>query len=167
MTIKQVAIQLLNQLDSVIKQMTATEYQSPIDVLGKGSIGQHVRHTLEFFTCLESGLPKGIVNYDERERKLALENDPVTALKAIQEIQKFILNTENQKLSLEGKYLGDEGEMSFSVESNFERELAYNIEHTVHHMAMMRVGYRLLFPNIKVPEHFGVASSTVAHQKIK
>ena len=47
------------------------------------------------------------------------------------------------------------------VESTLERELVYNIEHAVHHMAMIKIGLRQIAPEILIDKNFGVAQSTV------
>jgi len=38
--------------------------------------------------------------------------------------------------------------------------MAYNLEHTIHHMALMKAGIREV-AGIEMPESFGVASSTL------
>ena len=39
------------------------------------SIGQHYRHVLDHFLCLESGIAAGEIDYDNRERNPQLETD--------------------------------------------------------------------------------------------
>jgi hypothetical protein len=48
-----------------------------------------------------------------------------------------------------------------------ERELAYNIEHTIHHMAIIKQSIIEHFTYIDLPEYFGVASSTVRYASAK
>ncbi len=50
------------------------------------------------------------------------------------------------------------------IPSSVARELLYNIEHAVHHMALIQVAVTNAFPSIELPPHFGVAYSTVQHQ---
>jgi hypothetical protein len=47
--------------------------------------------------------------------------------------------------------------------STFGRETVYAIAHAIHHFALISIMARLM--DAKLPEHFGVAPSTVAHQK--
>ena len=49
----------------------------------------------------------------------------------------------------------------FSVESNAMRELIYNIEHAVHHMAIIKIGVREVAPYVTLPHDFGIAASTL------
>jgi len=51
-----------------------------------------------------------------------------------------------------------------SIPSNYYRELAYNLEHTIHHMALIRVGVNEV-SSIELPVEFGVAYSTVKYRK--
>jgi hypothetical protein len=45
--------------------------------------------------------------------------------------------------------------------STFGRELVYCIAHAIHHYALISIMARLM--EVKLPEHFGFAPSTVAH----
>ena len=47
-----------------------------------------------------------------------------------------------------------------NIKTNYYRELAYNLEHTIHHMALIRVGIAEV-SSLSVPENFGVAYSTL------
>ena len=50
------------------------------------------------------------------------------------------------------------------ISSNYFREIAYNLEHTIHHMALIRVGLREI-GDIPVDDDYGVASSTLKYRK--
>lgn len=65
---------------------------------------------------------------------------------------------------LEVGYLQD-SEECVPVETNFLRELTYNIEHAVHHMAIMKIGIREVAPLIVIPKSFGVAVSTLRYRE--
>lgn len=41
----------------------------------------------------------------------------------------------------------------------------YNIEHTIHHLALIKVGLKLVYPDLDLPNHFGVAPSTIKFQQ--
>ncbi len=165
MMITKVAIEVLYQLKDVLSQMTDSEYQAPSIHLSHATIGQHVRHTLEFFTCLQNKLSNGLVNYDLRKRDLVLESDRKVALETICQITRQLNSaTTNKTLNLKTTY--GVGELStIDIPTNYYRELAYNIEHAVHHMALIKVGIKELCDHIKLPNSFGVASSTVRYHQ--
>jgi len=51
-------------------------YSSPLDILSGSSIGQHMRHIVEFYTCLLSQQQGQIINYDLRARNQLIEEYP-------------------------------------------------------------------------------------------
>lgn len=51
------------------------------------------------------------------------------------------------------------------IPTSLERELMYNIEHTIHHLALIKVGLKLVYPDLDLPNHFGVAPSTIKFQQ--
>jgi hypothetical protein len=156
---------ILNQLSSLVEKMTEAEFVAPSKSLSGSSLGQHLRHTLEFFICVEQGFKNGVVNYDKRAHDKLIETDKFIALNYIQRIQHFITDqTADQSLKLEVGY-DLHSEQSISIDTNYFRELTYNIEHAVHHMAIMKIGIREIAPHISVPADFGVAASTIRYRE--
>lgn len=51
-----------------------------------------------------------------------------------------------------------------TIRSNYNRELLYNLEHSIHHQALIKVALHE-FGNVFVNENFGVASSTIQYKK--
>jgi len=165
MTLTDVSCRILEQLADVARQLDSADFIRPSRALSQATIGQHVRHTLEFFQCLERGLAKGIVNYDERDHNEMLQENRELALDVIGEISAFLRGRDgNIPLSLEVGYdrTSDKTEM---VPSNYYRELSYNIEHAVHHMALIKIGLREIAPQLNLPPDFGVAVSTLRYQE--
>ena len=58
-------------------------------------------------------------------------------------------------------YVLNENEVRF--ESNYNRELMYNLEHTIHHQALIKVAINV-FTDMLLPEDFGVAPSTMQYR---
>ncbi len=165
MSINQSAINLLDQLQQVVNQFTKSSFTQPIPSLNDSSIGQHVRHTLEFFICLMDAKSDGVINYDMRKHDPFIESDPKLASDIISSLKSFLNNDlPDFPLIMEANYEIDKEEIS-RIPSSYLRELAYNIEHAIHHMALIKVGIKACFNGIKIPDHFGVASSTVRYQK--
>ena len=156
---------ILDQLSRIIHQLKENDFSRPSVALNESTIGQHARHTLEFFFCLEQGFHKGIVNYDKREHDKLIETDKFIALNAIERIREFILSHDtDQSLKLEVGY-ERHSETYTTIETNYYRELSYNIEHAVHHMAIMKIGIRDVAPYVIIPPDFGIAISTLRYQE--
>lgn len=165
MSINPSALHLLDQLKIIIRQLDESSFSRPIATLSNSSIGQHVRHTLEFFTCLIASADTKVVNYDKRKHDKFIESNPMLALGVLDDICAFLAShQEDFSLDLEANYTTDSTAF-VRIPSCYARELAYNIEHAVHHMALIKIGLRDAFPEVKLPDHFGVASSTVRFQK--
>lgn len=150
------------QLSNSLQQLSNEEYTQQCPTLFNATIGQHVRHIIELFICLEQGYENGLINYEKRKRDYTIESNKEVALALLQEIPaKFF--THDKNLLLEAAY-DENSNDTIIISTNYFRELVYNLEHTVHHMALIRVGINEV-SSVKVPEEFGVASSTIKYKK--
>ena len=164
MDLKKACINILDQLEEVVRQIEPNHFSQPSELLSRSTIGQHIRHTLEFFLCLERGADSGLVNYDKRSHDKLIETDKVLALAAIQNTRLFVNSQEtNKPLRLEVGY-DPEQEQFIAIHTNFARELVYNIEHAVHHMALIKIGVRETAPYVQLPADFGIAASTIRYK---
>ncbi|MFT3934678.1 MAG: hypothetical protein QM726_13730 [Chitinophagaceae bacterium] len=146
------------QLSASLELLSDTQYTHKSNILSNATIGQHARHIIEMFICLEDGYENGIVNYEKRKRDFVIETSRETAIGLLKKIYEGI-NKENKTLLLEGAYNEDDDQL-ISFDTNYFREIAYNLEHTIHHMALIKVGIQEV-SDIELPEGFGVASSTI------
>ncbi|RZJ68932.1 DinB family protein [Flavobacterium sp.] len=145
------------ELSRMIKQLSLKEYCRPWPELHAASIGEHVRHILEMYQCLEKAYFSGEIEYDKRERDLALQTQPDVALKVISELAKRLGRT-NKTMYLNTIL----NETELRIPTNFERELLYNLEHSIHHQALIKVGLRQL--DMEIEDGFGIAQSTLAYR---
>jgi hypothetical protein len=151
-------LKLLGQLQEVLERLTDQQYTSPVPVLSNASIGQHMRHIIEFFLELNKGYKNGVINYDQRNRDHAIESERMEAITKLRLVS-GALGKENKRLLL----IADLGE-EVQVHTNYYRELIYNLEHIVHHMALIRVGITAI-STLPLPADFGVAISTLKYRK--
>ena len=158
---------VLGQLRDVTGQLKETEFIMPVKSLNGSTIGQHTRHTIEFFTCLKDGYKDGRVNYDKRSHDTEIESSKVLAMEMIARLEDFVMFLPADKpFVLEVNYDPDSGN-NVLIHSSYYRELVYNIEHAIHHMALIKVGLKEICSAVKIPSDFGVAVSTVKYQKIQ
>ncbi|MFK8161711.1 MAG: DinB family protein [Lewinella sp.] len=143
-----------------LDRLSAEVYQRPIELLSGATIGQHSRHLIEFYQCLITQAPSGTVNYDLRQRNHLIEQNPTFASQVVDEIKHQISSLDpTTTLRFEGMNDAEK------VATNVGRELIYNIEHTIHHLAIIKVGLKLEASELTLPESFGVAPSTLAYRK--
>lgn len=155
---------LLFQLNQVVESCKEEDFARSLPELSGSTFGQHIRHTLEFFICLFDAKNDGVVNYDQRKHDTLIETDKKLAQSVIDSIVDFLeKNTEDFELIFEANYAISE-DTNDSMKSSFYRELSYNIEHAIHHMALLKVAVNQSLAYISLPEHFGVASSTVRYR---
>lgn len=151
----------LNQLNDLLLLMPCTLYQQLFETQ---SVGKHVRHVLEHYQTLLAGLKdsvqKNTIDYEQRDRQAALEEEPSVAAQAVDK-----LRTELQALSHQPtdtpvmlNYPIEPPGNSLTLPSSLGRELAFLTSHTVHHMALIR----LLCESMSMPlsSDFGVHPST-------
>jgi uncharacterized damage-inducible protein DinB len=152
--------EILNQLSDLCSQLTSEEYSRDLSLLLDNSIGKHIRHIIEFYDRLMLGMENGIVNYDHRKHSLVLETKVDVALEKLQELSQWVSGIQNNSvLEMQVSY-AQEGE-KLRLNTNVERELVYNIEHAIHHMAIIRIALQQEFVKVKVDKNFGIAYSTV------
>lgn len=149
----------LNELVSLLNQLSNEDFTSPCKGLSNSTIGEHTRHIIEMFQCLENQYENGIVNYDKRNRDYRIQSETNFALQCIIEI-KNQLERANKKLVLQQIVDGEE----LQIDSNYFRELLYNLEHCIHHQALIKVAV-LQLEHLEINEDFGVARSTIEYRK--
>lgn len=162
MQLQQAVNNVFVQLSGSLELISPEEYARPCKHLSNSTIGQHVRHIIEMFQCLEQGYQSGVINYENRKRDREIETEKASASRLLVNIHNA-LGKHDKVLILEGVYNDDSEEM-MRFPTNYYREIVYNLEHTIHHMALIRVGIKELI-NVDLPENFGVASATVKHHR--
>lgn len=158
---KKISQQLLIDVSELISQLNNENYGKNLSVLNLNSIGKHVRHILDLFECLLDS-ENGIINYDERKRNPETETNKEFA---IEKIQNIIQNLEKLNLKQSIVLKQKLNDAFCEINSSVERELLYNIEHCVHHLAIIRIGIENNFKSVQLPENFGVAHSTISHRE--
>ncbi|MFM7854317.1 MAG: hypothetical protein ACKO96_20935 [Flammeovirgaceae bacterium] len=165
MQLTQACSAILTQLSGLVDQLSDADFTKSLSTLNGSSVGQHLRHTLEFFICLEQGYDKNVVNYDNRLHDKLIETDRLVAINTLVRIQEFVASQKvNIPLTLEVGY-DPHNDDTVAVPTNYFRELTYNIEHAVHHMAIIKIAVKEVAPDILLPKDFGLAVSTMRYQQ--
>jgi len=161
MTLIQHNIAKLNEIQGLLNQLSTAIYTKPREILNEATIGQHFRHILEFYICLEKGGTDGEVCYDDRKRDVLLETDLSYVQPCIRRLTDFIVKIESDKpLVLKASYSVSSGNHTI-INTTLFRELAYALDHTVHHLAIVRIALMEEKDEVTIASGFGVAPSTV------
>ncbi|CAM3599222.1 DinB family protein [Flavobacterium gelidilacus] len=147
-----------NEIISLLSSLESQQYTVCHQELSNATIGEHTRHIIEMYQSLLKNYENGNVNYDKRDRNLSIQTDIEYAINCINEILSEI-EKPNKELFLEQ---GIE-RIKYSISTNYERELLYNLEHSIHHQALIKVAV-LKHPSIQLSENFGVAKSTIEYR---
>lgn len=159
--LKQTIHAVFHQLTTVLQQLTDRQFTQSAVTLSGASVGQHVRHIIELFQCLEEGYRSGTVNYENRRRDINIETNRRLAIQLLEAISRQ-LDKPGRDFVLEACY--DEAENKpVQIATNYYREIAYNLEHTIHHMALIRIGITEV-ARVELPAAFGVAPSTTKYK---
>jgi hypothetical protein len=165
--IKQATNHNLLQLKFVLEQINNNQFSSQLDVLNGSTIGMHVRHVLEFYNCLIHSKNTSQINYDHRKRDALLEVSVDECVKTISKILVFLDEIESDfDIKLSANYSTQNESENVVLSSTFYRELLYNVEHTVHHFAIIKIGLKAIDANLKIDNSFGVAASTIRNNNL-
>ncbi len=151
--------EIIFSLSNALQLCEPEQYYMPLPLLSGSTIGEHTRHIIEFFQCLQAGISSGQIDYGKRERNRRLETDKHFAIETFRHIY-TLLPVEEVSCVLQNETKSDLP--ALSVCSGYYRELIYSIEHAIHHMAIIKIGLKSL--NLNVEQDFGVAPSTLEYR---
>jgi hypothetical protein len=154
----------LNEIKDFVKVIDEDTFNFPSLYLNRSTIGQHVRHILEFYICLVNSKKPGIINYDLRKRDKRLERSLPHALEGILKIISGIDGLDAPGMILMQSNFGLGTDSNFSFPSSMARELAYCLEHSIHHQALIKVALIEMKLGHLVTPTFGVAPSTLRQE---
>lgn len=160
-------IHFLQQGIDLLESLSDKEYSFDDSNYFQSSMGKHMRHILDHYQSLVNGWHNK-VDYDARQRNTKVEYDRNAAIDKCQQLIHQLTTFENSQSSLDQNILVKSNEDIDSPgspwsSSSIKRELQFLISHTVHHYAL--IAFILLVQDVRVPEYFGVAPSTINYEK--
>jgi hypothetical protein len=149
----------------VTAQLEDEEYARPLPVLQQTTLGKHMRHIIEFFEILHHAPERGWLCYENRKHDDTMEVSRSLCLEKLKDLQfQFSQIHIDMPLQLRTSYPTC-GTNSIRVPTTLARELINNLEHAVHHMAIIKIGVLQAYPRISLPDQFGIAYSTLQYQR--
>ncbi len=152
-------LEVIQQVVKLLETLTSTMYRQPLKSLHDHSAGQHTRHIIEFYSCLLAGIKSGTVNYDLRERNTKIETNKILAISSLKTIIGQLSTIETNTPLLHQTILTNQ-----PIQSSLQRELIYLIEHTTHHLAIIKIGLNEQYPAFELSQNLGMAASTINYQ---
>jgi uncharacterized damage-inducible protein DinB len=156
----------LVELDEALSQLTEAQFSQSLPIYSGSTIGMHARHIVEFYQCLlEQYTDNQRVNYDKRSRDLLLQTNLEYFSESIESVISALDILSDEQLKHPLSIITDD--MQQTMSSSLDRELHYNLEHTIHHAALIKIGILNITPERKLPASFGVAPSTIRYREQK
>lgn len=157
----QANIEVLNQLIELIQ--SCKKYYSTRNGT-VAAVGEHTRHILDHYRAVNLGLANNCINYNLRTRNSKEEADATAAIENIQMLIAWLNTLEYESIAIEIiSEISVSETQSKTIASCLERELLYLINHSIHHLAYAALAAKSL--GISVPNHIGVAPSTVTYRR--
>jgi len=154
-------LQLWQDFIDLCQSLTPEQYTLKCKMLNGVSIAEHLRHSYEFYHCLLLGLDTMQLNYEDRARDRAIENNLPYAIERMKKL-KLQLSSPLKDTVME---LKSKEAQSSLVKTSLERELVYCLDHAIHHQALIKIGLKEQELSHLVSQDFGVAYSTLRYRK--
>jgi len=151
-------------LETVVRSGNIENYQKVVSPLFISSAGAHMRHIIDHYLALISGLSQGVIDYDIRHRGDKFELEPTLAQEKLTQIAHWLQSLATKDLnralllSTEISVLATKVQ---SVPTSLARELVFAGSHAVHHYAM--IAQIALQQKIDLPMEFGIAPATATY----
>lgn len=152
--------QQLEALYNLINGLSDDHYCYHSTHLAQSSIGQHTRHIIELMQCAIDGRASGTVDYINRSRNLDLQCDRHLALDTIRSLQNKLVSEDRMLSMVIDKSIDVPSQI---VSTTYYREIVYNTEHTIHHLALIKVALIELNLDL-VDDNFGMAYATIQYK---
>ncbi len=154
---------VLVQLQQVLSRISDAQFTGNPNAAYPGSIGAHVRHTLDHVQALITATHTGSLCYDHRQRGTSIETNRSAALHQLDQLGQKWLALRSLDLSrtyeLQVRLTPDA--VPLTMPTSFEREAAFILSHTIHHNAILSLMLRSM--GVQLPDGFGYAPSTLQY----
>ncbi len=152
----------LEQALTLLDLLDDAQYASP-----RGSwspVGAQLRHVIEHYQSLVSGLPNRAIDYDARARDATIEASRHRAAAVVRELlgelDRIKTLPETTPLRIKMECSPEASTPSWSG-STLGRELQFLVSHSIHHFALIKL---LIAPDgTPLGGDFGIAHSTLSH----
>ena len=157
-------LEILQQGRSYLNTISESAYNEILPNHFISSAGTHIRHALDHYQAIMTGLEGKVINYDHRTRGGDIEKSPDLANKKIAQIIQWLegltLTDFERDLALSTELSVYDAKVA-TIPTTLARELIFASSHAVHHYAM--VAQIAKHQDIRLPPLFGIAPATATH----
>jgi uncharacterized damage-inducible protein DinB len=162
---------LLAQCEAFVLSLPDAAFTAESVTLQGGTVGKHLRHTLDHFAAALGWATGGevtsqdAIDYDRRERNVPMETDRHAAVAGIAQLRDRLAEVSLQALDapVRVRVMVTSDGQEAELRSTLGRELAFATHHAVHHQAMMQAIAREF--GLETAGGFGKAPSTLKHER--
>lgn len=157
-------IHRLEEVYQLIQKIPDGLYLEKAEIISDSTIGQHFRHIIEFYLSIVN-VQTDTICYDDRVRDARLETDKSFVGITIHEIiSKLKSMNGNREMTLRANY-GDKVNEIVYLPSSLHREMAYALDHCIHHLAIIKIAISQSTWEVNLDPNLGVAPSTIRYKK--
>jgi uncharacterized damage-inducible protein DinB len=143
----------------LLKHLSDDEYADCSIAPYYSSIGNHVRHVLDVFSCIFDGLEGGIVDFSKREKDVLAETKRSVGLRYFEKTIQNLHNLKETNFHKKITIYDDLGCGKTAAEYTLGSALMQAQSHAIHHFAT--IGYIINQLNIALPvKDFGYNPTT-------
>lgn len=156
---------LSRQIDRLLGTLPDSAYTARLDALDGHTLGQHLRHAVEFLECLHDGIPAAQVDYASRCRNPLYEQSPRHMAEAFRRFAENLLRTDP---CMPLRVRADFGEACRpEYLSTAGREMMFAHDHTIHHLALIKAALRCCYPEVQTDAALGLSPSTLRAKQVE
>lgn len=155
-------VSLCNQCINFLETVLPENFISGHDK--KDSVGSHMRRIVDRINCVFKGIESGNINYDERDRDNEIEKNPYFCKDAFLNVIKNlnILSSIDTNGAITVSESINVNFLPIRVITSLDRELLELLNHTTHHMAVVRRIMNSLGEDIG--DNFGRTPSSIIYE---
>lgn len=156
---------ITRRIIDLLETIDSRTYCQPLAIFNGSTLGQHFRHIFDFYHCLVRDSASGVIDYAARERRMAVENDPQIARQAFESLLDPLPALEEGKpLTVWGDFSHHPSVERPKYQSSVGRELMFAYDHALHHLAIIRMGLQLVFPQYCPEDDLGLSPATIKYR---
>jgi hypothetical protein len=152
---------ILSQCAEYIDRVEDDQFVQESKVVPGGTIGKHIRHTLDHFRCAITTDCAEPIDYDHRKRGGSVEADRDAAKTEIATLRSLMgaLSAEDLDQTVTTRVMLCGDGQTADLHSTRAREIFFAMHHAIHHNAILKA--IALELGLSCPEGFGTAPSTI------